>query len=124
MSNRLLRDNGHAIAEAAHLEPVRDGTSNYAEGTSAQQCWQVLNFHEKRLNRTDATFKLVYVAVEELRKDMTDRGKDAGQYRNLVGQIAAVDDKLNRLYQTVATLSATAANNAKTNAVQLEVTEG
>ncbi len=121
MSNRLLRD-GRMVAEAAELEPVETG-ARAAEGSPLQQCWQVLNFHERRLNKIDATFKLISQAVEELRKDVSDKGREAGHNRSLARQVAGLEGKLNRLHQTVTVLSATAAR-ATTNAVQLEVTEG
>jgi len=121
MSNRLLRD-GRMVAEAAELEPVETG-ARAAEGSPLQQCWQVLNFHERRLNKIDSTFKFISQAVEELRKELSDKGREAGHNRSLTRQVTGLEGKLNRLHQTVAALSATAAR-ATTNAVQLEVTEG
>ena len=81
------------------------------KGTPVQQCWQVLNFHEKRLNRIDQ-----YIFAKE-------NGTNEGSVENNV-QMAEVMQKLHRLEQENAAFSQHLMQlNKKSSTMSLEVTE-
>ena len=82
------------------------------KGTPVQQCWQILNFHEKRLNRIDQ-----YIFAKE-------NGGKEGQVESNV-QMKEIMQKLRRLEQENASFRQhlMRMNQQKSNTVSLEVTE-
>jgi len=88
------------------------GPRKVVKGTPVQQCWQVLNFHEKRLNRIDQ-----YIFAKE------SGGKEGTAESNV--QMKEIMQKLRRLEQENAAFRQhlMRMNQQKSNTVSLEVSE-
>ena len=96
-----------------------------AEGNAIQQCWHVLNLHEKRLNRLDGAIVkgLGYTGANKVvdARKVADDARRASQQTRTISRLEA---RLSALEKAVRTTHADKKSRpSKKNTVQLEVEE-
>ncbi len=90
------------------------------KGTAIQQCWQILNFHELRLNKVD-TF--LAQSSRETVSHMQAISTQASKSMSNEKRVAVLEAQVIALRGHIATLTKTSQKKSKGGSVQLEVSD-
>ena len=119
MNRRVSRENtGSALpSDTANSKKVGVTTMPVVKGTAVQQCWQILNFHETRLNRVER-----YLAVSTQKGKSLDGNEGPSNSDVVLFELAR---KLERLEQENVAFRRyiSAQQKRDKKSVSLEVTE-
>jgi len=91
MNRRIAKEKGGPLVEEFKPAPSGRGRTSRVNGTPVQQCWQILNFHETRLNRLE---EQTHVLTHHARSTQENGGSNESS-----SQIKLLVQRMDRLEQ-------------------------